>query len=320
MIAISEELIDRLVSPSEAIKSVEQAFKFHYSKSFIMPNRSHSSCGDNTLLLMPCFTKYKFGTKLVNVNSNIGDKSLPAVNGVMILNDSETGLPLSIINGAKLTSVRTGAVGAVGVKYLSNLTDKYLGVVGAGVQAYTQVLSIATVRDITDVFIFDQDPKKGSVLISKLKNKLSNINFHICKKVEDLLFDSEIVVTTTSSSNPVLPENRKILEGKTYIAIGSYKPEMRELPSSLFGLLDKIWVDTQFAVEESGDLSYPLAKDMIDFNQVKLLSHLIVKPGIKDNRATRLFKSVGMALFDLCLAETLYNKAKKYGEFQSVKL
>jgi ornithine cyclodeaminase len=88
---------------------------------------------------------------------------------------------------------------------------------------------------------------------------------------------------------------------------------MREFPDSLFSLLDEVVIDTNLASKESGDLRIPLMNKLINKNQLYRLGQLISGEKEIDPKKTTLFKSVGMALFDLLAAETIYKKAKEKG-------
>ncbi|HSL93016.1 MAG TPA: ornithine cyclodeaminase family protein, partial [Bacillota bacterium] len=119
----------------------------------------------------------------------------------------------------------------------------------------------------------------------------------------------------TPSTVPVLPDDEALLRGKHFVAIGSYKYEMRELPQALFRVLDRVYVDTELALEESGDLIVPMENgwlrrdDIIPFG--KMIDEL--RTASRSHVATTLFKSVGMGLFDLLVAEEIYNAARKKG-------
>jgi ornithine cyclodeaminase/alanine dehydrogenase-like protein (mu-crystallin family) len=88
---------------------------------------------------------------------------------------------------------------------------------------------------------------------------------------------------------------------------------MREIPEELFHLVDRIYVDSRQASQESGDLIYPLKEGLIGEEKIVTLGKLInqsIKPSMQ---TTNFFKSVGMALFDLLVAEKIYRLAKSQG-------
>ena len=123
--------------------------------------------------------------------------------------------------------------------------------------------------------------------------------------VKELCSKSELIITATDSVTPVLPSEVSFLEGKTIIAIGSYKPEMRELPDELYGLLDYVFIDTGHGLSESGDLIVPLRDNLIPSDRFCQVYDL-VSGKIQPQKPTRLFKTVGLAAFDLYAAILIY--------------
>jgi ornithine cyclodeaminase len=242
----------------------------------------------------------------------------PVLYGTVILNDGKTGKPLAIFNGAKLTAVRTAAVGSAGIKHTSSKNSSSLGLIGAGVQGFHQILFACRVRPIKEVYIFDAYNSDLKKFIDRLKVELPNVTFHICKDSEDLCAHSEIIITATNATSPVLPNSKESLQGKHIIAIGSYKPDMIEVPDALFELIDKVYIDVDMALDESGDLIQPINKGILAAENIKLLSSVIAGQEKLNIQETTLFKSVGMALFDLFTAKYLLEKSLKTGIGQEV--
>lgn len=122
-------------------------------------------------------------------------------------------------------------------------------------------------------------------------------------------------------SEPVIPDDPELIAGKKFIGIGSYKPEMREFPQDVYKLIKKLYIDTDFAREESGDVITPLGKNWILPDQVMTLGkRLTGKASPPASDETTLFKSVEMALFDLNVSAFLFQKAKEQGLGQEVDL
>ncbi len=319
ILCLSEDDIVRAVSYFETMDAVEKAMLIYEKKEFHMPVRTHANFKGNTLLLMPCFTSDMFGTKLVSLFPENANKDLPVLYGTMILNDGVTGQPMALLNGSKLTALRTGAVGGVSIRYLTPPDIRTLGIVGAGVQGFHQVLFACQERQISDVFIFDQSSEKVPLIMVKLSRELSQVKFHQAESAEELLKKSEVIITATDSKKPVLPNHEQLLRGKHLVGIGSFKPNMREFPDALFKILDQIFIDTDHAIEESGDIINPLKNGWIKNDQLFTLGKLIQRK-IPIKGETTLFKSVGMALFDLVVSGLIYEKAKEKGLGQEIIL
>lgn len=320
MLCLSESDIFKALSLHEVMESVESAMILYEKKGYQMPDRMHIDYEGNTLLLMPCFTQNSFGTKLVSVYPQNTQKNIPVVNGIMALNDAKTGVPLALLNGSALTGLRTGAVGGVSIRYLTPEKIQTAGVIGAGVQGFNQAFFASSVRKLSDIYVYDCYPEKIPPFITKLTEIYPGIQIHHASSVEEVLELSQLIITATTSMKPVLPEKEKMLEGKHFVGIGSYKPDMREFPEALFHLLDRVFIDTEHARDESGDIAVPLKNHWIDKNQVFTLGKLIIgQERLRENETT-LFKSVGMALFDVVVSKSIYDKALQKGLGQEIKL
>jgi ornithine cyclodeaminase/alanine dehydrogenase-like protein (mu-crystallin family) len=309
MLCISQENIEQAVTCQELINAMESAFKVYEENLFNMPNRMHIDHQNNTLLLMPCITDDFFSTKLVSIFPGNSEKKLPVIHGVVVLNDSQTGQALAVLNGSKLTAMRTAAIGSVGIRYLAPHNAKTLGLIGAGVQGFHQVQFACTERKIENVFIYDKFSTNLDNFRQKLKEKMPQVSFEIVTSVESLMKQSQVIITTTTANEPVIPSQKDLFVGKNIIAIGSFKPDMRELPDVLSECVDQVFMDTEFAAKESGDLAIPLRNGVIQASQLLPLGKLITNKVQKSENPTTYFKSVGMALFDLLAARLIYQKA-----------
>jgi len=320
MIYLTESDILNAATIDEMLDAIELSLRIYEKKEFHMPQRLHVDHQDNVLLLMPCFTKDYFGTKVVTLFPDNPAKNVPVLNGIMVLNDSQTGVPLALLNGPALTAVRTAAVGAVSIRHLAPDNAHAVGIIGAGVQGFHQARAACSAGRITDVFIYDLYPEKASALKDKLLAAIGDVNIHQAARVEDLLEHTQIVITATTSSEPVLPDKEKLLAGKHFVGIGSYKPDVREFPRALYGLLKTIYIDTEHALEESGDIIVPLCNGWLRRDQIMTLGRFLIdkEPESRARQETTLFKSVGMALFDVCASTLIYEKAIAKGLGQEI--
>lgn len=314
MLVISGASIDQAVTPLRMIAAVEKAFSIFGCGAYEMPNRFACENKGITSLYMPCYTEQSFGTKMLTLVPENRARGLASIDGVMLLNDRQTGSVKALIDAKALTAWRTGATGAMAVRHLARKDAGSLGIVGCGVQGLYQAICICAVREIKNIFLFNRSDVKESFL-QKLRARIPpQVTITICSNTEELVRQSDIVVTTTFANTPVLPEDQSLLKGKCYIAVGSYKPEMRELPDALFAVADKVYVDLPYACEESGDLIDPMRAGILKPEQISLIHEVIHKePGRKKGR-TIVFKTVGMALVDLLAAEEICRAAEEQGQ------
>ncbi|MBW6462576.1 MAG: ornithine cyclodeaminase family protein [Firmicutes bacterium] len=314
MIYLNADTLLNAAALEEIMDVIEQAYAIETEGSFVMPPRMHIDYNNNTLLYMPCFLETIFGTKILSLFPGNAAKGIPVISGLVLLNDKNSGHPLAILDGGRLTALRTGAVGGVAVRHTAPPAAKSAGLVGSGVQGYYQLLFASKARNLETISVYDLDQDKVKGFCDRLQKDLPEIEIRPAKKIEDLLDHSEIVITATPSEKPVLPDDEKLLQNKSYIGIGSYKPEMREFPRSLYKLVDRVLIDTAHGLEESGDLITPLQEKWIEPGQIlEFGKYLSEEAKTEIPNATTLFKSVGMALFDIAVGELLYCKALEKG-------
>ena len=124
---------------------------------------------------------------------------------------------------------------------------------------------------------------------------------------------ADIIVTATNSSYPVY--SRSLKPGVHLNAVGSFKPDMQELPSESMLVANKIVVESvEAAMEETGDLKVPQDEGLITVNSLYGELGDIVAGNIlgrEDNKEVTLFKSVGLAIVDIVVAHYFYKKALK---------
>lgn len=322
MIFLNREEIEAAISLDEIMDEIERAYTIYREKKYVMPDRITVENGAKTLQYMPCFIEDQFATKCITIFPENRALGKPTIDGVVLLNDYVTGEPIAIMDAKAITGLRTGAVGGVGVRHLSKKDAKSVGVIGAGVQGFNQLLYACTARDITHVYAYDAFAKDLSGFMARLKAALPDrdITYTACESAEELVKASDIIITATTSNTPVIPDNKELLEGKCFIGIGSFKPHMREYPAAIMSAVDKVYIDLDFACEETGDLAMPLKEGILTMDRVELMSDFLVSGANEEEitKKTTFFKTVGMALFDVTVAQAIYKNAVAKGIGQKI--
>ncbi len=308
MLFLSSENIEKIVPVNLWVDTMEKAMLSLDDNRYSTPDRTHIDIGKNTLLIMPSVGPQMYATKLVSVFPENHEKGIPVINGDVILNDSNTGATIALLNGNKLTAMRTAAVACLGLRKFSNIRNNSIGIVGAGEQGRHLAWFATQMSNLDTISVFDKSDKSLSGFAEFLSQRCPNTKVNVEGSVENLVANSNIIFTATTSVMPVLPDDITLLKGKSIIAIGSYKPEMRELPKSLFSLSDTIWVDACHGKNESGDLIYPMKEGIIHDSQIKNINMLINNPKLISGN-THIYKTVGLAIFDLFAASMLYTEA-----------
>lgn len=324
MLFLNKDDIAKSIDLNGIMDQIEEAYRIFGSGEFYMPPRPTVTYGNQTLIYMPCFTEKSLGTKMLTIFPDNAKFGLPSIDGLVILNNRQTGKPLAILDGQAVTAYRTGAVGGVGIRYLSRKGCKTVGIIGAGTQGFHLALYACAARPIETVYVYNHSDRDLTNYLERLRKFIANpaVNVVQCKQVEELVENSDIICTATPATEPVLPADKELLRGKCIIAIGSYKPEMREIPDVIFELVDNVYTELEYACEESGDLSQPLESGLLDMSRVKLMHELLASSVNTEEltQKTTYFKSVGMGLFDLCVAEQLVQDATNKGFGQNIKI
>lgn len=316
MLYLNSQAITTAVTCDEMMGAVEQAMAVYEDKAYTMPERMNVPCGDgNILLLMPCIAGDYMVTKVLTLYPGNRAVEKPVIQATVMLADSRTGTPLAIMDGGAITAMRTGAVSGSSIRHLAKAEADSVGLVGCGVQGFYQLKYACAARNIRKITLFDMNLENTAFLSEKLGSDYADIEINIAETTEDLINASDIIITATTARKPVLPDIPELFQGKHFVAVGSFEPDVREYPDALFRQSSRVWVDIDYAKEESGEILIPLKEGILKEEQIITLGQFI-RSGDKLDRGetgTTFFKTVGMALFDLAAAQLIYESAKDRG-------
>jgi ornithine cyclodeaminase/alanine dehydrogenase-like protein (mu-crystallin family) len=305
---IDSNTIAGIATFSDWVAAMEQAMLMSATGGFLMPKRMHLDKGNDTFLLMPCITDEYWVTKLVSFCPGNKESGRPSIYGTVVLNDSKTGEPLALMDGGMITAMRTAAVTAAGIRNLSPVRSKSLGIIGTGKQGIYQAMFACSVREIDVIRAYDQSISNLQQFSEVFNRKYPGIKIIYAADSAEVALNSEIIISATNSQIPVFPDSKELFTGKTFVGIGSYKPDCREFPEQLFRQIDQLFVDTSDGKKESGDLITPLSKGWIAEDKIIQIGNLVAGDISPSANPTRLFKTVGSALFDLFAAKLVYER------------
>jgi alanine dehydrogenase len=304
--------VEELLSMAEAIKGVEKAFLLKAQGKTVMPPKVYLTLtayqGD--FRAMPAYVDESAGVKWVSVYPDNRRCNLPTVLATIILSDPETGYPLAIIDGTYITSLRTGAAGAVAVKYLARKDAATIGMIGAGKQAETQLLAIGeVVPEIEEVKVFDIDGNAATRYAEKMRAKLK---LTICPVATiEAAAAADIVVTTTPSREPIVKQEY-ICPGTHINAIGADAAGKQELELGLLAMA-KVVVDDLEQASHSGEINVPLSEGKMKIDQIYgSLGEVVAgsKKGRENDEEITIFDATGLAIQDIICAKLVYEKAR----------
>jgi len=151
-----------------------------------------------------------------------------------------------------------------------------------------------------------------------IQQQYQSVDVTVMEDVDDAIANADVIVTATNATQPVF--NKSLEAGVHVNAVGSFKSDMQELPSHAIANADKVVVEaSEAALEETGDLITPIKeglfgeKDLYGELGEIVSSHLA---GRESDDEITVFKSVGVAIVDIIVANYFYQKAQKNNDVQ----
>ncbi len=299
-----------------AIEKMKEAMKIYSLRKCKVPLRLRFDMrdGKSSVLFMPAYYPEKdvVSLKVVSVfpdNPKIGKEPVPAS---VFLVDGKTGEVVAIMNGTVLTKIRTGAVqGAATSTLLKNDAKKAL-LVGCGSQAPYQLQAMLCSRRFEVVYVYDIDKERRERFVKEESEKYPEVRIEMVDDPNVVVPEVDLIVTVTTSKKPVFDGNL-VKKGALVCGIGSFTPEMQEIDENVFKKADKVFVDTKEGVlNEAGDLIIPIEKGILMEDDVHELGEVFAGkvPGRETDEEIIIFKSVGVAIFDLVSAQSVFETAQ----------
>jgi len=307
----SNDLKD-LISMKDAIGLVSLAFRNFSAGQCFVPHRYVCDIPekDLTLIFKPAHMDIlgRTGIKILSQNEHGGIHLFPAIMGVFLLLDGETGQILSLMDGTYLTALRTGAASGIATDYLARKDATSLAIFGCGVQGRAQLEAIINVRNINQVYLYDIHRSAAETFMKEMQKKFNLKITHTddlnqLKKVD--------IICTSTNSRSALFSMEHIREGVHINAIGSYKPQMQEIDPDIIRA-SRLFVDSiDSCIRESGDVIIPIKDNIITEDHIlgEIGNVILGKlEGRKTDKDITVFDSVGLAIQDLVVANEAYQK------------
>jgi len=312
VLILTEDDVSRLAKIDDIINKIEGVLKDYSDKKTIMPPRfsMEGTAGTSgTIRLMLASIPHQKATGLKILTGSAGKRRAEGTYFLISLFDDD-GSVRCIMSANRLTQLRTGAASAVATKFLARKDSKIVGIIGAGIQGQGQLEALSKVVSIQSGLIYDVVNQSATRMVDYAKNKLG-IELKIGNSPDEVTKYSDVLVTTTTSKDPFLMPN--MIEPGTHInAVGSNLPGRREVHETLLKRAT-VYVDSLDQVlKESGDLIAPISSGQYSAENISgEIGEVIAgrKPGRTSKEQITLFKSVGIAVEDLAVAELIYQEA-----------
>lgn len=304
MLFLTESDVTDWLSPQEAYMAVEVALTEYGRGQVDNQPRYRARLGEVTLNTMSAAVPSLgwLGAKIYTT----GPKGPQALFTLF----AEDGTPKCIMEADELGRIRTAAVSALATRKLARLNASVMALLGTGFQAEAQLLAIASAMSLQEVRVWNRNLKKATDFCEKLQEQ-TGARLRPTDDIPTSVRNADIITTTTAAADPVL--YGKWLEPGVHVnAIGNNRAYEREIDAEVVRRSNIIYVDAiPQARIESGDLILAEQDGVEIWSRVHELSDLLVKRGQSrsDDREITLFKSIGLALEDVAVADVVYRKA-----------
>jgi ornithine cyclodeaminase/alanine dehydrogenase-like protein (mu-crystallin family) len=320
MLLLNAQDVRKALPMRETIEAMKQAYASLAGGTAVVPLRTRLSIPDSDALslFMPAYVRSTEGQalaiKAVSLFPSNPARGLAYIQAAVLAFDPETGRAVALLEGSSLTAIRTGAGSGAAIDLLARKDSKVVAIFGAGAQGRTQLEAACTVRSIETVYIFDSNSGKAAAFAEEMRGK-SPIphDIRVASSPREAIETADIICTATTSTKPVF-DDADLKPGVHISAIGSYTPEMVEVPAETVQRA-KVFVDSRSAVlAEAGDLIQPMQKGLITEAHVHAeLGEIILgkKAGRESETEITYFKSVGIAAQDAMAAQVALKNARK---------
>lgn len=302
---ISENDVQELFPMRQALDLIEASFFAQQGGTAVNQSRQR--------LFQPGFSLHYMAAALVDKNL-AGMKIYTIASGaarfLVLLFNVTTGDMLAVIEADHLGRIRTGAASGVATKYLAHPEASTVGMIGAGRQARTQLEAVAGVRKIRAARVFARNEAHRVEFCQEMTDYLKFAVEPAASSEEAVRF-GDIIIAATTSKEPVI--NGEWLRPGTHVnAIGVNMTNRLELDDTVLRRAEVIAVDSVAQARgEAGDLVHGLAAADRSWDDVLELKDIIAgtRPGRESSAQITVFKSCGIAIWDVVAAGFIYRTA-----------
>ncbi len=272
---------------------VEKVIKDKYNS--IIPAKTKIYMVDNTsrFTTMPCYMP-SINTMGAKIGASRFPNEVPAIDTSIVLFDSITGEFQCIMDGHLITAMRTGAVAALSIKTLKCDNAKNIAIIGLGVTARSTLLCLLDCMPDDNFNIKLKRYKNQAELFIERFSNYGNATFSIVDSGEDLIKDSDVIISCVTVANEKIGEDEWFKEGVTVVPVHTRGFENCDL------FFDKVFGDVTEQISGFGNFS--------KFKKFNEFSEVLTKQctGRENNNERILIYNIGMGLHDIYIGKKIY--------------
>jgi len=249
------------------------------------------------------------GMKLVTIFPGNPSRALPAVQGIYVLFDGESGSPRAAVDGTALTFWKTAADSALGASYLAREEAESLLMVGAGAMAPHLIAAHCAARpSIRSVSIWNRTADKADELAAGLE--VAGVSIQPVTSLESSARAADIISSATMARQPLI-RGAWLRPGTHLDLVGAFTPDMREADDDCFRVATSFVDSRDTTIHEIGEIMTPLANGVIEEGDIVADLYDLCRgrhPGRTGNDEITLFKNGGGGHLDLMTTRFLMER------------
>lgn len=309
-------LTDADVAQLTDVPSAIQAMRAAYTSAADnsrTPGRIFADSGREWIRVLPSIPSSGrlFGTKSINGSFADGLR----VSYLISLFDKETAALAALVDGNRVTGLRTAATTAVGTEAIAPIRPLRIGVIGSGFEARSHTAAVALIAQLDSVRVFSPTRRNRESFAGELSPTL-HVPVSPVDSAEDAAEGADLVLCAARSRDETpTVQSSWIGDDTTVVSIGSTTPAQRELPVELLARASLIVADgLDEVVNGSGDMIAARAAGVdVDSITVSLNEVLTGERDVDREHGIRIYKSTGSGLQDIVVAEALVERARQRG-------
>jgi ornithine cyclodeaminase/alanine dehydrogenase-like protein (mu-crystallin family) len=306
---LSKRDVERVNVPmEEIIEALDEAFREKgHGRIEMPPKPGIHTMPDAFIHAMPAYIPSigSAGIKWVSGYPENYKRNLPYITGLLILNDPETGIPLSVMDCTWITAMRTGAATAVAARYLANPESRTIGVLGCGVQGRTNLKALKIVMPaLHEVKVYDISDDAAGSYAEEMKRE-TGLDMMIVDSPLEAVEDADIIVT----AGPILKIPNPAIEGD-WLKAGVFAAPVdfdSYFKKSAFDACDKFITDDTDQCLYYQSLGYFQHIPDIHADLGEIAAAL--KPGRQRKQEKIICANLGLAMEDMATAIKIYKRA-----------
>lgn len=323
LLSVSAADLPKVLPMREAVEAMKSAFACLSAGRVTAPRRGAVAVEDLdgiTLIMGAYVPDEGLAAKTISIFNRNGDLGKPVVSGLLLVLDPRTGEPTGLLDGGALTAWRTGAACGAATDLLARTNARIGALIGAGVQARTQLLALDAVRSLEEIRVYGLDRSQLHAFIETMQPEVeARLSPAAC--ADDAVEGADVVTTATNSPTPVF-DGHRLGEGAHLNAIGTFTLDRSEVDCVTVER-SRVFVDlVEAALEEAGELVAAEREGLTESRDWTEIGNVVSgqAAGRRSELEITFFKSVGHAVQDVVGASRAMRRARELGLAREIEL